>query len=49
MERLEQEWAAYPVLHLDLNIDKYDAPESVDRMLNNSLAEWELFGGTTEA
>ena len=41
MERLEQEWAAYPVLHLDLNIDKYDTPESVDRMLNDSLAEWE--------
>ena len=41
MERLEQEWAAYPVLHLDLNIDKYDTPESVDRMLNDSLTEWE--------
>ena len=41
MERLEQEWVTYPVLHLDLNIDKYDTPESVDRMLNDSLAEWE--------
>ena len=41
MERLEHDWVAYPVLHLDLNIDKYDTPESVDRMLNDSLAEWE--------
>ena len=41
MERLEQEWVTYPVLHLDLNIDKYDTPESVDRMLNDSLTEWE--------
>ena len=29
------------MLHLDLNIDKYDTLESVDRMQNNSLAEWE--------
>ena len=41
MERLEHDWVAYPVLHLDLNIDKYDTPESVDRMLNDSLTEWE--------
>ena len=47
MERLEQEWAAYPVLHLDLNIDKYDTPESVDRMLNDSLAEWERRYGSS--
>ena len=47
MERLEQEWVTYPVLHLDLNIDKYDTPESVDRMLNNSLAEWEQLYGSS--
>ncbi len=47
MERLEQEWVTYPVLHLDLNIDKYDTPESVDRMLNNSLTEWEQLYGSS--
>ena len=34
MERLEKEWIKRPVLHLDLNIEKYDKPESLDNILD---------------
>ena len=27
IEKLEKDWIAYPVLHMDLNAEKYDAPE----------------------
>ncbi len=33
MEKLEKDWIKYPVLHLDLNIEKYDTPESLDKIL----------------
>ncbi len=32
MEKLEKDWIRYPVLHLDLNIEKYDTPESLDKI-----------------
>ena len=45
MEQLEKEWKRYPVLHLDLNIEKYDIPDSLDKILNNNLTRWEeLYG-----
>lgn len=31
IEKLEKDWIKYPILHLDLNIEKYDAPESLDK------------------
>ena len=27
MEKMEKDWVKYPVLHLDLNTEKYDTPE----------------------
>ena len=27
MEKLEKDWIEYPILHLDLNIEKYDTPK----------------------
>ncbi len=36
----------YPILHLDLNTEKYDTPESLDRILNDTLAKWEMVYGT---
>ena len=33
MEELEKDWIKYPILHLDLNTEKYDTPESLDRIL----------------
>ncbi len=47
MERLEQKWTKHPILHLDLNTGKYDAPEKLDVILNNALANWEAEYGTS--
>lgn len=41
MEKLEKDWIKYPILHIDLNAQKYDTPESLDSILNNVLTEWE--------
>ena len=41
MEKLEK----YPVLHLDLNTEKYDIPESLENKLNGALVEWEKMYG----
>ena len=32
MEKLEKNWVKRPVLHLDLNIGKYDTPDSLDKI-----------------
>ena len=45
MEKLEKDWINYPVLHLDLNIEKYDTPESLDKILNDNLVYWESLYG----
>ena len=34
VERLEQDWTEYPVLHLDLNTQKYDSKEKLQYVLN---------------
>lgn len=45
IEQLEQKWQERPVFHLDLNIEKYDTPESLDYILDNALKKWEeLYG-----
>ena len=38
---LENEWAEYPILHLDLNTRKYDTPEALDQELSKHLEQWE--------
>ena len=45
MEKLEKDWVKYPVLHLDLNTEKYDTPESLENKLNGALVEWEKIYG----
>lgn len=45
MEKLEKDWVKYPVLHLDLNTEKYDIPESLENKLNGALVEWEKMYG----
>ena len=37
MEELEQEWRIHPVLRLDLNTEKYDALDSVDKKLDREF------------
>ena len=45
IDQLEQEWKRYPVLHLDLNAEKYTTPEALDHILNSVLVDWEnLYG-----
>ena len=46
MSRLETEWKDYPILHLDLNTEKYETPEALNRKLNQSLSKWEERYGT---
>ena len=41
IEKLEKDWIKYPILHLDLNIEKYDTQESLDKILNDNLEYWE--------
>ena len=45
MEQLEQEWRVHPVLRLDLNTEKYDSLDSVDKKLDREFKIWEdLYG-----
>ena len=45
MEKLEQDWIKYPILHLELNIEKYDTSETLDNILDKSLTAWEKLYG----
>lgn len=45
IEKLEQEWKKYPVLHIDLNAKKYTTPGDLIAMLNQSLEKWEALYG----
>ena len=46
MEKLEKEWTKYPILHFDLNISHYDAPDSLYKILNDTLSRYEEEYGT---
>lgn len=47
IEKLEKEWAAHPVLHLDFNAKKYAQPEDLDKILNDTITQWEKEYGTS--
>jgi len=38
---MDWDWSSYPVLHLDLNIEKYKTKETLDQVLDNMFKEWE--------
>jgi hypothetical protein len=46
IEKLEQKWTRYPILHLDLNTERYVEPESLNRILEKNLLKWESIYGT---
>lgn len=48
MEGLEKDWTVYPVLHLDLNTQKYDTPEALTNVLEENLDYWESLYGASE-
>lgn len=41
IEQMETEWKVYPVLHLDLNAEKYDSPDRLFQILDSHLNMWE--------
>ena len=43
--QLEHDWTVRPVLMLDLNTNKYDAPEVLEMKLDESLRQWEKLYG----
>ena len=48
IEQMEEKWEIHPVLHLDLNAEKYDTIESLDAILSNQLTQWEALYGKGE-
>lgn len=42
LDSLTDDWDPHPVLHLDLNTDKYEHPDSLDILLSLQLREWEM-------
>ena len=46
---IEKDWVEYPVLHLDLNTEKYDSPEVLFDKLSGSLDSWEKEYGRNES
>ena len=45
---LEHDWTEYPVLHLDLNTEKYELPSTLEEKLGTVLNQWELLYGRDE-
>lgn len=48
MEKLETDWTACPVLHLDLNTDDYQHENVLAQRLNLTLSQWEKRYGKEE-
>ena len=49
VEQLEKNWNVHPVLHLDLNTEKYDSKEVLTGKLNLALTQWEMLYGSLDA
>lgn len=48
IQQMETDWKVYPVLHLDLNAEKYDSPERLVNNLSSQLSVWEQTYGKGE-
>lgn len=48
IEQLEEKWESHPVLHLDLNAEKYDSIKSLNAILSYHLTQWETVYGKGE-
>lgn len=42
---LETDWTVHPVLHLDLNAEKYDSVDRLDKQVDKQLRSWEALYG----
>ena len=47
-DKADIDWAKHPVLHLDLNTQKYDRVEALTNILNENLVAWEKLYGRNE-
>lgn len=43
---IEREWKTYPVMHIDLNAEKYENKEHLEGILEKQLLKWEALYGT---
>ena len=41
IEQLEKDWNVHPVLHLDMNAERYSSPEALESILSRYLRNWE--------
>lgn len=48
IEKLETEWEEHPVLHLDLNTERYSTTEELENILDTNLRRWEAEYHTQE-
>lgn len=48
IEKIEKDWIKYPILHLDLNTEKYTTPEALDQVLESALRGWEALYGAQD-
>ena len=48
MEKLEKDWIRYPILHLDLNAERYSDPGALESILRRYLNLWEDLWGKDE-
>lgn len=46
IEKLEKDWIKHPILHIDLNTEKYESLENLENILNDTLYKWEKVYGT---
>ena len=49
IEKLEKDWIEYPVLHIDLNAERYAKAEELSNILDTYLREWEKLYGSDES
>lgn len=49
IENLEKDWYKYPVMHLDLNAEKYSCADELDNILQTYLRQWEDEYGSKES
>lgn len=47
IEKLEQEWKSYPVIHLDMSGQAYDTPEALEQILLDKLSQFERIYGSS--
>ena len=46
VDSVEWDWQQYPILHIDLNVKKYETREDLDKILNRHLEKWEQLYGS---